>query len=126
MSTDNDVLNYWNDDNVESMYDKHLLNGEIQLIKSKLTKNVKILDAGCGEGEGTLEYAQIPGSIIHAVDFSDTRLKKAKERLKDCKNIVFKKVDFLGSYDLDKDYDFIISQRFLINIMDFETQLKVI
>ena len=47
------VLEYWNRDDVESMYDKNLLKLEIQLIKQRLTKNSKILDAGCGEGEGS-------------------------------------------------------------------------
>ena len=63
---------------------------------------------------------------IHAVDFSDTRLKKATERLKKQKNVVLKKVDFLGKYDLDNDYDVIISQRFLINLMEWKLQKKVI
>lgn len=121
-----EVLEYWNQDQVESMYDKYLINLEIELIKKKIRPNSKILDAGCGEGEGTIVYSGIPGTTVHAVDFSETRLKKAKERLAERKNVTLKKVDFLGEYKLDQDYDFIISQRFIINLMEWDLQKKVI
>lgn len=121
-----EVLKYWNKNDVESMYDKYLLNLEIELIKKRLAKKTKILDAGCGEGEGTFEYSKIPGVKIHAVDFSETRLKKAAARLKKQKNVLLKKIDFLGKYSLDQDYDFIVSQRFLINLMEWELQKKVL
>ncbi len=121
-----EVLEYWNQEDVESMYDKHLLNLEINLIKGELVSNSTILDAGCGEGEGTLAYSQIPGSSIHAVDFSVVRLKKAKKRLKNCKNVELKMVNFLSEYKLANDYDFIISQRFLINLMELKLQKKVL
>lgn len=121
-----EVLDYWNDPNNESMYDKHLIKIEIDLIKSKLKPQSKILDAGCGEGEGTFEYSKIPGVIVHGTDFSDTRLKKAEETLKGLKNIRLTKIDFLSNYQLDHDYDFIVSQRFLINLMEWGLQKKVI
>ncbi|MEM3000925.1 MAG: class I SAM-dependent methyltransferase [Candidatus Nitrosocaldus sp.] len=123
------ILDYWNREDVESMYDKHLLNLEIELIKKRIPPNSKVLDAGCGEGEGVLIYSKTPGVIIHAADFSETRLKKASERLKGCKNVIFKKVDFLNSNDclsLDSDYDIIISQRFIINFTEWKLQCKVI
>lgn len=120
------MLEYWNKDDVESMYDKYLLNAEIELIKQRIPINSKVLDAGCGEGEATLVYSAIPGVTIHAVDFSTTRLKKAAVRLKGRKNVLLKQVDFLGQYRLDKDYDIIISQRFLINLAEWQLQSKVL
>ncbi len=121
-----DVLKYWNENQVESMYDKNLLNLEIRLIKGNLKKNSTILDAGCGEGEGTLEYSKIPGVKIHAVDFSETRLKKAAKILSKRSNVTLKKVDFLGTYSLGNNYDFIVSQRFLINLMEWKLQQQVL
>jgi ubiquinone/menaquinone biosynthesis C-methylase UbiE len=120
------ILEYWNRDNVESMYDKNLLKAEIGLIKKRIPTGAKILDAGCGEGKGTLEYSKIRGVKIHAADFSETRLKKAKARLKNRKNVMLKQVNFLKNYGLDNDYDIIISQRFLINFKGWKIQQKVL
>lgn len=122
----NEILDYWNRNDVESMYDKHLLDQEIQLIKSHLTEDSRILDVGCGEGEGTLQYASIPNVEIHAADFSDTRLEKAKQNLQGLSNVKLLKIDFLKDYVLEEKYDFIISQRFLINIKGWDVQKKVI
>ena len=121
-----EVLKYWNNKNVESMYDKFLVDAEIKLIKSNIPRCSKILDAGCGEGEGTLEYARIEGCTVEAVDFSETRLRKAKLILKDYKNVSLRKIDFLADYNLDSDFDIIISKRFLINLMEWKLQKKVI
>src|SRR3954466_13853129 len=101
----NEGLAYWNDPTVESMYDKHLLDCEIHLLREQIPDGAKILDAGCGEGEGTAVFASIPGAIVHAADFSETRLQKARERLAGKPNVTCKQVDFLGQYDLDRDYD---------------------
>jgi len=127
MAQDNSqVLKHWNDENEESMYDKNLLKAEIDLIKCHIADHSKILDAGCGEGEGTLAYSAIAGVEIHAADFSETRLKKAAERLGPCRNVILKQVDFSGDYSLDTDYDVIVSQRFLINLMEWELQKRVL
>ena len=100
------VLNYWEDQNVESMYDKHLLEREIEMIKKYLAKGIKVLDVGCGEGEATKVYSSIKGIKIHAIDFSNTRLMKAKERMRDKNNVVFKQIDLTSNdYQLDNDYD---------------------
>lgn len=121
-----EVLAYWDNDDVESMYDKHLLNAETEIIRQRIPLGSKILDAGCGEGEGTLAYSSIAGAVVHAVDFSETRLRKAKSRLEGRDNVVIEQVDFLGSYDLDHDYDVVVSQRFLINLMEWDLQKKVL
>jgi ubiquinone/menaquinone biosynthesis C-methylase UbiE len=126
MHDNQQVLEYWNRDEVESMYDKHLLNAEIELIKQRITPNAKILDAGCGEGEGTLLYSEIPGVIVHAVDFSQTRLDKAAKKLQGRTNVSLQQVDFLGQYVLANDYDIVISQRFMINLMEWDLQQKVL
>ena len=120
------ILEHWDDENVESMQDKYVVESEIALIAQHIGPNAKILDAGCGEGEGTSVYAKKEGAVVHAVDFSETRLKKAKERLKDYENIQYQQVDFLEDYKLDNDYDLIISQRMLINLGEWELQSKVL
>jgi SAM-dependent methyltransferase len=121
-----EVLDYWNEPAVESMYDKHLLTAEIELLRKHIPEGTKILDAGCGEAEGTIVYSAIPGTLVHAVDFSETRLQKAREKLAGRENVICKQVDFLGEYQLDRDYDVIVSQRFLINLMEWRLQQKVL
>ena len=110
----------------ESMYDKHLLAAETDLIRRHIIPGSKVLDVGCGEGEATLVYSSIPNVVVHAVDFSQTRLDKAKKRLSGQPNVRLEKVDLLGDYVLDKDYDFIVSQRVLINLMEWRLQKKVL
>lgn len=121
-----EVLEYWNRQDVESMYDKHLLNAEIELIRRRIPLNAKILDAGCGEGEGTAAYSKVPGAVVHAVDFSETRLAKAKERLSGRNNVLLTQGDFLADCQSDRDYDIVVSQRFLINLMEWPLQQKVL
>jgi len=121
-----DILEYWNKRDVESMYDKYLLNAEIELIKRRIVPNSKILDAGCGEGEGTVVYSAIPGVLVHACDFSETRLAMAREKLTGRDNVLLKQVDFLKKHVCDLDYDFIISQRFLINLTEWPLQQRVL
>ena len=96
------VLDYWEDKKVESMYDKNLLKAEIRLIKKYIKPGSKILDAGCGEAEGTYAYSAIKNTLIHGADFSQTRLNKAKKRLHKRNNVTLKKIDFLKKYNLDK------------------------
>ena len=120
------ILEYWNEDAVESMYDKHLISNEIDIIERYIPQNSKVLDAGCGEGEGSVRYCSIEGVKLHAVDFSETRLQKAAAKLAGINNVEFKEIDFLGEYALDNDYDVIISQRFMINLMEWDLQKKVI
>lgn len=123
-----EVLEYWENENVESMQDKYVVQAESDLIAGCLTPGSKILDAGCGEGEGTLVYASIPGTTVHGADFAKTRLKKAKQRVGHLPNVELRQVDFLSdpSLTLDTDYDFVVSQRFLINLMEWDLQKQVL
>jgi SAM-dependent methyltransferase len=121
-----EVLAHWNSPEVQSMYDKHLLEAEIGLIRRRIVERSKVLDAGCGEGEGTIVYSSIPGVRVTGVDFSETRLQKAAERLAHRPDVVLRQVDFLGKYQLPTDFDFVVSQRFLINLMEWELQQKVL
>lgn len=120
------ILDHWNDDKVESMYDKYLISLEIDQIKEFLPENSQILDAGCGEGEGTLIYSEIPGVNIVAADFSETRLKKASEVLMNCNNVSLRRTDFLSEVDYPERFDAIITQRFLINLVNFTNQKNTI
>ena len=69
----------------------------------------------------------IPGICIHAADFSKLRLRKASRRLAKRQNVEIKNIDFLHEHPLlDKNYDVILCQRFLINLADWGLQKKVL
>ena len=68
------VLEYWNRPDVESMYDKHLLSAEISLIRARIPPGTKILNAGCGEGEGTAFAAGIADVDARAVIVIDIQV----------------------------------------------------
>jgi SAM-dependent methyltransferase len=108
------------------MYDKHLLGAEIRLITSRIPVGSRVLDAGCGEAEGTAMYAALRDVRIDAADFSEVRLSKARERVGSLRNVTLHHVDFLEAYDLPIGYDSIISQRFLINLPDWDAQRRVL
>jgi ubiquinone/menaquinone biosynthesis C-methylase UbiE len=65
--------------------------------------------------------------MIHAVDFSVTRLKKAASRLKGQRNVKLEQINFIEEkHRLDRDYDIVVSQRFLINLTEWELQKQVL
>lgn len=124
-------LDYWNREDVDSHYDKNIVQQEVRLIKQYLYPFLKVLEVGCGEGEKTMEYSMINNIDIHSIDFSDTRLRRAAKRVGRKSNVRFKRVnmidkDQINSMILDNCYDVVISERFLINILDWNKQIEVI
>ena len=120
------ILEYWNNENVQSMYDRNLLKLEIASISEHLKTDDVVLDAGCGESETTSRYAPKCKSLI-ATDFSDTRLRLARKNLSGLQNVKLEKVDFTREIPFSENsFDVVISQRFLINIVDRAVQFQII
>lgn len=109
-------MNRWDDPAVESMYDKTLMAMESRLIAEHIPEGSSICDAGCGEGEGTLFYSQIPKSRVHAFDSSTTRLSLAAERLAGRANVSMAIRDIMEQGDDGMKFDVVVSQRLLINL----------
>jgi len=121
------IKEHWQRDDVASMYDKHYAAAEVSIILPHIPGSARVLDAGCGEGEGTLGIASVPGACVCGCDYSATRLKKAAERLRDCRNVELRQVDFLQDFShIGDDFDRIVTQRFLINIPTWEGQSDVL
>lgn len=127
MTDHSKIKAYWERDDVESMYDKYYVEAEARLILNHIPDGARVLDAGCGEGEATLQYASVPDVQICACDYSNTRLKKAAERLSGCPNVELKQVDLTGDLtELGTDYDRVVTERCLINIPTLDEQLRVV
>ena len=111
-------LKHWNDSSVESMYDKTLLRMETQNILSWIPSGSSVCDVGCGEGEGTLEYSKIANVV--GVDSSPVRLEFARKR---CPDVAFKRCSV---FDLEGEFDVVISQRLLVNLSCWEEQQRAL
>lgn len=113
---------YWDKDSTESMYDKNLLDIEIKSILKQLNKDDIVIDIGCGEGEGTVEYYKKVKKIV-GLDFSITRLEKLLSRNADIETIQH---DLQMPLELERKFTIAISQRCLINLKDFKEQSEAI
>lgn len=76
-----------------------------------------ILETGCGTGKNTEFLAQI-GAHVHALDFSERMVEKAKEKIK-AGNVRFEMADLTKRWPCeDSDYDLIICSLVLEHIAD--------
>lgn len=118
------VQNYWEDPNTISIIDKNLHKIEIDIASKYLMPSDAVADIGCGDGQATVEYAKKVKHIT-AIERSDFLLKKAKAVAEEDKlaNIKFKKADIL-TMDLKEQFDVVITQRLLINLLSWPEQQK--
>ncbi len=76
-----------------------------------------ILELGCGTGKNTVFLIQI-GSSVHALDFSQGMIKKAKEKVK-AENVRFEIADLTKYWPCeDNAYDLIVCNLVLEHIAD--------
>lgn len=118
------VQDYWEDSKTVSIIDKNLHKIEIGLASKYLMPTDTIADIGCGDGKATIEYAKKVKSCT-GIERSGFLLKKAKEAVSNIKlrNIIFKKGNIL-TLDLKEQFDVIITQRLLINLLSWKEQQK--
>lgn len=118
------IRDYWNDSAVESMYDKNLVDIEAEAILNYLGGSDHVMDIGCGEGESTVRYAEKVKELV-AVDYSDVRLEKLKQRNPGIRTI---QADMrqLKSAGIGIRVTKAITQRSLINLESFDEQANVI
>lgn len=98
-----------------------------------INKNSKILDVGCGDGYTTLNVAKLfPESTFDGVDYSENMIVNAKANVKNSNgtilNVRFKVADatkIQNSYP-DEAFDFVLSDRCLINLETSQAQYEAI
>ena len=126
LSGQDPVRAHWDKWDVESLDDKHWAAAERRLIRRYIPARpgVRLLDAGCGEGEGTAEYAQQGGvGEVLGIDYSPTRLSMAIRRCQGQPNVSFNEVDLRAAGPLPSaHFDCIICTRVLINLKDWNEQ----
>lgn len=100
-------------ENYGMKYDKECFTqgtiGECEFIENEIdySKNIKILDIGCGTGRHSIELAK-RGYSVTGVDLSNSMLKRAREKAIEQKvNVDFKKAD-ARSLAFKEEFDLVI------------------
>ena len=100
--------------------DRNLTRDLDQIVTQQVLANLQfnsILEVGCGTGKNTSFYAQI-GKKVHAVDFSQGMIDKAKEKVK-AEHVTFSIMDITKKWSFDADsFDLIVCNLVLEHIGD--------
>jgi SAM-dependent methyltransferase len=83
------------------------------------------IDVGCGSAYGTDEFSEHCSSIVCS-DFSENMIELAKQNHSSNSKLSFRVEDIVNHVEEENVYDFAISQRCLINILDVKNQYKAI
>ncbi len=111
--------------------DRHYRSLEIDRIAAKLCDKCTILDVGCGNGYSTLKFAEaFPNSEFLGVDYAAEMIKyanqaRAKRGLKNA-SFVEGNVLKLGNAVDGRKFDYVVSERCIINLGDWEQQKSAI
>lgn len=114
--------------------DFHLRELEIQAIKENIEEKGSILDLGCGNGYTLISLAEdLENWEMVGVDFAENLIEGAREIAKQRKDklrsnphfLVGDAIDFLKKASSDS-YDYIISERFILNLPSKAVQEEVI
>ena len=100
--------------------DENLTRDLVQQVTRETLANLQfssILEIGCGTGKNTSFLAQI-GRRVHAIDFSEGMIEKAKEKVK-AENVRFSVADLTQKWPCeDRNYDLIVCNLLLEHIED--------
>ena len=134
------IKDYWDDQarifknsNLATAPDTYYRNLEINQISEHLKDNKSILDIGCGNGYSVVEFAKkFSRARILGIDYSEKMINFANQNLKKLNfgirgNIEFKVGDVLTlSSIVDQRFDYIVSERCIINLLNWTEQKKAI
>jgi SAM-dependent methyltransferase len=126
-----ETLDYWNqraknlmDNESVTHQDIHQRQFEISKLIKYLDKTDKVLDIGCGNGFSTAIFSDYCHEIVGG-DFSPEMVRRA--RIENSKNELIKyEIIDARNFSLKNRFSKIITQRCLINILDWESQKKAI
>lgn len=132
------IRDYWTEQakkfktaHTASWADKMAIHLEIQEICKHLNENDNVLDIGCGNGYSTVQYALMQGIDILGLDYVPEMIESAKSIMANCDGNLAGRVDFGIGDILDlktgpNQFDKVMTTRVLINLGDWEKQLKAI
>ncbi len=111
--------------------DIFLMEKEIRLIRGFVKDDMRVLDAGCGNGYTAFALCRDFDIDLVGIDFSEemvrmanSRLTKAEAQLKGNPHFLY--MDILGEMNGLGPFDMVICKRVLINLVSWERQMKAL
>lgn len=116
---------YWESPDTISIIDKNLHKIEIDTALSVLRSTDYIADIGCGDGSATVAYGSKVASCIGFEKSSFLR-SQATKAVEDSglQNTKIQSGDILTMSSLENEFDAIVSQRLLINLLSWDEQKR--
>lgn len=105
----------------EKLPDKLQHQLEVNSLIKQISKSDIVLDAGCGSGFSSYQISKVCSEII-GIDFAKELIKKANS-LDKPSNVDFQFGDITNLKFPDNNFDKVITQRVLINLVNDENQL---
>jgi ubiquinone/menaquinone biosynthesis C-methylase UbiE len=102
---------------------------EQQTFGERIEPNSKVLDIGCGDGKTLINLAKLNNCTGTGIDFAADMIalsQKNSEEAKTDDKINFEVKDLRNIEELGGSYDYVISERSLINLDNTEEQHKVL
>lgn len=128
-----DIRAFWNGRAGLGMWagtrDVNLKQLEMDAISSYVRDGMRILEVGCGNGITAITVAKRFNVDITGIDYAEEMITSAKQILGDQKTagkIDFRVGDALNLFGIDEKFDFIYTERVIINLKDWESQRKTI
>lgn len=121
------VKKYWEDPATVSIIDQNLHKLEIDIVLRYLKSSDCLADIGCGDGRATLEYARKARKCT-GYERSNTLRKKARAcaEASGLDNIEINNGDILAMTDFKDKFNFVVTQRVLINLGSWSRQKQAI
>lgn len=115
------------DSHSASWGDNFAIDLEVENISKHINKGDAVLDVGCSNGHATLAMLQKePGKLV-GVDYAENMIRYANEnkaKLKDTTNVEFDTGDITKLQFEDNSFDVVYTTRVLINLPNWEDQVK--
>lgn len=127
MSNRAKIDEYWERTDTVSLIDQNLRKLETDFVLSQLSNNDEIADFGCGDGESTVHYAAKAKSCLALEHSNNLRIKAAKRFGEaNLSNVKLVDGDLLDLSSYKGSFNFVVTQRVIINFMTWDEQKKVI